>query len=119
MKHSLILVALNQEQISKAKEVNGNRKQITHALICGPFGQIFGTEKQCMKYYSAWIEVFPLLFDKGIETDSHEISDYRSTFNLVNKLISAHDPLESTNDTLMQGRRNQKEKKSIFSWLFG
>lgn len=118
MKHNLILVTLNQEQISRAKEVNGNRKQITHALICGPFGQIFGTEKQCTKYYAAWIEVFPLLFDKGIETDSHQVSDYKSTFDLVNKLIEAHDQLETANDALMQGNQKQKEKKSLFSRLF-
>lgn len=119
MKHNLILVTLNQEQISRAKEVNGNRKQITHALICGPFGQIFGTEKQCTKYYAAWTEVFPLLFDKGIETDSHQVSDYKSTFDLVNKLIEAHDQLETANDALMQGNQKQKEKKSLFSRLFG
>ena len=40
MKHDLTLVALNQEQITKAKEVNGKRKQITHAVICGPYGQL-------------------------------------------------------------------------------
>ena len=34
MNHDLTLVALNQEQIAKSKEVNGKRKQIAHA-ICG------------------------------------------------------------------------------------
>ena len=31
----LILVALTPEQIAKAKAVNGPRKRITHALLCG------------------------------------------------------------------------------------
>ena len=36
MKHDLTLVRLDPEQIAKAKEANGARKKITHALICGP-----------------------------------------------------------------------------------
>ena len=78
MKHNLVLVTLNQDQIDKAKEVNGKRKQITHALICGPHGQIFGTEKQCRKYYSAWVNTFPYLFDKGVEYNEYEISKYEA-----------------------------------------
>lgn len=119
MKHNLVLVTLNSEQINKAKDVNGNRKQITHALMCGPFGQIFGTKKQCQKYYSAWIGVFSHLFDKGIEADSYEISDYKSTFNLVNKLIAIHDPLEMADNSIMQKPDKRKKKKSLFEWLFG
>ena len=92
-RYELVLVSLNEEQSAKAKQVNGNRKQITHALLCGPHGQIFGTKKQCFKYYSAWKEVFPELFSKGVETKSYEIVDYVSTFNLVNKLIEANDSL--------------------------
>lgn len=49
MKHDLTLVTLSPEQIAKAKETNGARKKITHALICGPHGQMFGTEAQCLK----------------------------------------------------------------------
>ena len=38
--------------------------RITHALVCGPYGQMFGTERQCLKYFTAWdpghrIEVAP------------------------------------------------------------
>ena len=88
MKHDLTLVALNQEQITKAKEVNGKRKQITHAVICGPYGQLFGTEKQCLKYFSAWSKIFPTLFGKAVETDKYEISNFEATFDLVNKLIA-------------------------------
>ena len=47
MKHNLTLVTLTADQIANAKEANGQRKRITHALICGPYGQKFGTEKQC------------------------------------------------------------------------
>ncbi|MFQ2347694.1 MULTISPECIES: hypothetical protein [Aeromonas] len=52
MENDLILVVLDVEQIAKAKDENGKRKQITHALVVGNYGVMFGTEKQCMKYYS-------------------------------------------------------------------
>ncbi|EGR1559814.1 hypothetical protein D6Y19_24695 [Vibrio parahaemolyticus] len=58
MENSLILVALSEEQITQAKAANGQRKKITHALLCGSYGQIFGTEKQCLKYYNAWKDIF-------------------------------------------------------------
>ena len=100
----LILVALTPDQIAQAKEINGKQKRITHALLCGPYGQLFGTEKQCRKYCNAWnpayrVEVsagkfralFPGLFSKAIETSTHEIVDFNSTFNLVNILIEAEE----------------------------
>ena len=103
-RYPLILVTLSPAQIAKAKEINGKRKQITHALLCGPYGQMFGTEKQCLKYWSAWrsenrIEIspghykamFPSLFDRSVVTNNYEISDFESTFNLVNKLIEAEE----------------------------
>lgn len=120
MKNNLILVTLNQEQISKAKDVNGQRKQISHALICGPHGQIFGTEKQCRKYYSAWVSIFPHLFDKGVETDDYEVSNYENTFDLVNKLIELHDPLEkAANPVYQEVEKLTKKKKGLLAKLFG
>ena len=95
-KHNLLLVSLNPEQITKAKEANGSRKSITHALVCGPYGQIFGTEKQCLKYYAVWLEVFPLLFAIRKKTKRYALKDFNNTFNLANKLIEAHDALEKT-----------------------
>ena len=92
----LILVTLNPEQISKAKEVNGKRKRITHALLCGPYGQIFGTEKQCLKYYTVWKEIFPALFSEAKRADVYEIVDFETTFDLVNKLIDADDAQKTT-----------------------
>ena len=100
MKHNLTLVALSPDQIAEAKETNGTRKQITHALVCGPHGQIFGTEQQCRKYFAVWdpaykIEVrpgkfqaiFPKLFNKAVETEQFEITNFETTFDLVNILI--------------------------------
>ena len=76
-------------------------------MICGPYGQIFGTEKQCLKYFTAWdpaytIEVapgkhqamFPNLFDRAVKTDRHEITDYRSTWDLTETLIHADDAMK-------------------------
>ena len=104
MKHDLTLVRLNPEQIAEAKRVNGARKRITHALICGPYGQIFGTESQCLKYWEAWnprrkIEVskgkfraiFPDLFGKAVKTDDFPIANFETTFDLVNELIARQD----------------------------
>ena len=87
----VILSELIPEQIEKAKEFNGSGKKITHAVVCGRYGQIFGTEKQCRKYYSAWSWIFPKLFDGGEEIKGYEPSSYESTFDLVNILISEND----------------------------
>ena len=54
---------------------------------------MFGTEKQCLEYYLAWRDIFPALFFKGVEKTDCEISEYRSTFDLVNKLTEADDSL--------------------------
>ena len=107
-KYNLVLVKLDRSQVVKAKKTNGARKRITHALLCGPYGQMFGTEKQCLKYFTVWdpsyrMEVspgkfkamFPTLFDKAVRTDKQEITNYNNTFDLVLKLIEAS---ESVND---------------------
>ena len=91
MSHYLVLVRLSADQIDKAKAANGFKRKITHAVICESYGQLFGTEKQCRKYFSVWTEIFPLIFSRATETDIFEITDYKSTFNLVIKLIDAND----------------------------
>lgn len=106
-RNDLILVKLTPEQVDQAKKVNGSRKQITHALICGSYGQIFGTKRQCMKYFTVWnpayrIEtspgkfhsIFPNLFGKAIEVDDYDICDFSTTFDLVNVLIDAEEKLK-------------------------
>lgn len=55
MKHNLTLVILTPEQVARAREANGSRKRITHALVCGPYGQMFGAERQCLKCFTAWV----------------------------------------------------------------
>jgi len=122
MKHNLTLVTLNKDQSEKAKEINGPRKKITHALICGPHGQIFGTEKYCRKYYTAWNKIFPYIFDKAIEITDYDITDYETTFDLVNKLIEIHDPLEKSDNPIWQEiekDKNPEKKKGLLSRLFG
>ncbi|MXZ27340.1 MAG: hypothetical protein F4222_07870 [Gammaproteobacteria bacterium] len=85
----LVLVKLDPQQIARAKEANGKRKRITHALICGQYGQIFGTEKHCLKYYTVWSDIFSSLFSRSFDTSSYTIDDFNSTFNLVMRLIDA------------------------------
>ena len=94
-KHPLVLARLSAEQIHSAKSKNGKRKQITHAIICGPYGQVFGTEKQCRKYFDAWSSksgprgklMFSNLFSYAHTTDYYPVAEFESTFNLVNILI--------------------------------
>ena len=67
-----------------------------------PYGQMFGTEQQCLKYFTAWdpdqpIEVAPgqyralfaNLFDKAVKTTAYAISDYRTTPDLARRLMEA------------------------------
>lgn len=118
----VLLVELENEQIRKAKEVNGARKQVTHAVVCGEYGQIFGTEKQCRKYYSAWSEIFPKLFDGGKEVKGHEPASYESTFDLVNDLIAAHDSLEKKSEPHQKPSTpdpKRSRKKGFLEKLFG
>ena len=102
MKHNLTLVILTPEQIARAREANGSRKRITHALVCGPYGQLFGTERQCLKYFTVWdpdhrIEVaqgqfqapFADLFDRAVKTTAFAIKDYRTTPDLATRLMEA------------------------------
>ncbi|MCY4431899.1 MAG: hypothetical protein OXC11_16120, partial [Rhodospirillales bacterium] len=102
MKHNLTLVILTPEQIARARAANGSRKRITHALVCGPYGQMFGTERQCLKYFTVWdpdhrIEVAPGqfralyadLFDQAVKTTAYAISDYRTTPDLAARLVEA------------------------------
>ena len=102
MKHNLTLVTLTPEQIARAREANGTRTRITHALVCGPYGQMFGTERQCRKYFAAWdpdlrIEVAPGqfrapsadLFDQAVTTTAYAFSDYVTTPDLARRLMVA------------------------------
>jgi hypothetical protein len=102
MKHNLTLVILTAEQIARAKEANGRRKRITHALICGPHGQMFGTERECLQYFREWdpdhrIEVAPGqfralfadLFDEAVTTTAYPITRYKTTPALGTRLAEA------------------------------
>ena len=102
MKHNLTLVILTPDQIAGAREANGGRTRITHALVCGPYGQMFGTERECRKYFTLWdpdhrIEVAPEkfqalfadLFDKAVTTTAHAFNDYRTTPDLAAGLTEA------------------------------
>lgn len=123
MSESLTFVRLSAAQIAKAKAANGPKRKITHALICGNYGQLFGTEKQCRKYFSAWTKIFPLIFPRAVETTVFEIADYKSTFNLVIKLIEANDALSSSSpqrhSDVSTTSRPSRAKKGFFARLFG
>lgn len=125
MTQKVKLVALNSEQISMAKKENGERKQITHAVVCGKYGQIFGTEKYCRKYFTAWSEIFPYLFSGGEEVENMKINNFESTPELVMVLINAHDPLEKAaqqeelNKVTPRSSDKTANKGSWISRIFG
>ena len=126
MKTNLILVALSPEQIQHAKDVNGNRKQITHALICGPYGQLFGAKKQCLKYFEAWDPsnlqpIFPKLFDEAVEIDEYRITDYESTWDLVGIMMEVQDsiPTQRKKDSSQITQpRDWKKRSGFFKHFF-
>ena len=78
----------------KQNKKTGAKKKITDALLCGDYGQIFGSEKQCMKYYAVWKDIFPLLFESASIVNKYPIIEYESTFDLVNILMKKHDDLD-------------------------
>ena len=115
---------MSDEQITLAKEANGKRKRMTHVLIAGDYGQIYGTEKQCLKYYNVWKDIFKELFDGHANLQFVEqIEDYKSTFNLVKILISEHDKLPSSTQSklkaLEEELKEEAPKKSFLQRLFG
>lgn len=87
------LIRLSKEQIQQAKAKNGERKTITHAVLCGSYGQVFGNKVYCQKYFKLWSKIFPKLFEGGDVLDSFDIVNYESTFDLVNILIEKHDSI--------------------------
>lgn len=122
MENSLILVALNDEQISQAKAVNGQRKKITHVLLCGSYGQMFGTEKQCLKYYNVWKDIFKGLFGESKAIQTYDVTNYESTFDLVNILIAASDKKRQANDVIKPTKIQKlqpTEKKGFWARIFG
>lgn len=124
MSEKVKLVKLNDEQIVLAKNTNGERKKITHAVVCGKYGQLFGTEKQCRKYFSAWSKIFPKLFNGGEEVENFDIKDYQTTPELVMVLINANDSLEkeAKKIDIAQEPVSKAIKSSPTSWfkrLFG
>jgi len=87
----LILVKLDNDQILKFQAANDTKMKITHALLCGSFGQIFNSEKHCRQRYESWSKMFSGIFSEISESGSHEINDYTKTHNLVIKLFSKRD----------------------------
>ena len=125
MEERLILAKLNPEQIEKAKEVNGKSKRITHVLIAGSYGNRFGTEKQCLKYYNAWKDIFKELFSESRKVEEIEnVIDWETTFDLVNILFDKKDSLPNSRKNQLKKLMEEdqdvvQEKKSLFKRIFG
>lgn len=52
---------------------------------------MFGTEKQCRKYYSVWKEIFKSLFGSCYEANDYDLSTYKCSGNVVMDLIAELD----------------------------
>ena len=131
MKYNLTLVVLTPEQIARAREANGGAKRITHALVCGAGGQMFGTERQCLKYFTLWdpdhrVEVAPGqfqalfadLFDKAVKTTAYPV-DRKTVLDItVERPHFLHKPKQrgGNGKTVAGGRsKHQREKGTILS----
>ncbi len=119
----LILAKLSEDQIVKAKQANGPTKKITHMVICEGYGQMFGTEKQCSKYFNIWKKIFKRLFPTSTKADSLIYDgDFLTTFDLVNILCRADTkPLSNELQMIMKEMEDDKLKKkvSLLEKLFG
>lgn len=92
MSAKIILVKLNAEQVQLAKSANGERRKISRAVVCEGHGQLFGTYKQCRKYFLPWKLMYSRtgiaefrglrLFTDAMETDSYIFSNYEETPDL-------------------------------------
>jgi len=101
-RYTLCLAALSPYQIEQAKAGLGPRKQITHVLMCGKFGKIFGTEKQCRKYFVPWSTHFPELFDSAVVAETCELEDYVEKRDLVLTLIDESERRKKRANTLLE-----------------
>jgi hypothetical protein len=127
MESDLVLVSLNEEQITKAKKENGKRKQITHALVVGTYGIMFGTEKQCRKYYSAWRDIFKHLFGRCHEANTYDLNTFTCSGNVVLDLIAESDRVKpktkySKKSAVVESpppSSVSSKKKGLFTRLFG
>lgn len=108
-KHKLVLVKLTKKQIAEAEKVNGDRKTFTHAVLCGPWGQILGTETHCRKYYDAWKRIFPLLFDGHMERSRYQVDNYETTFGLVDVLLAESQKRERAANPVWQDIERRKK----------
>lgn len=119
MDNDLVLASLNKEQIFRAKEENGKRRQITHALVVGAHGTMFGTEKQCRKYYFVWSDIFKELFGKCYETDQYQVNCYVDSGNVVMSLIEESDGKKAKIVQHQSTQQSKPKNKGLFARLFG
>ena len=89
-RHTLALVGLAAKQQRRALEANPNLQQATFAVLCGSYGQIFGTARQCKPMYETWRRLYlDVLFESAFESHQFAISDYRTTVDLDRVLAEA------------------------------
>ena len=88
MNDSLIMATLTNEQIVKAKRYNGKGRRMTHVIICGEYGKVFGTEIQCLRLFSILKNTFRKLFSDVKIIESCQLTTYKETKNIEDVLFS-------------------------------
>lgn len=119
MDNDLVLILLNEEQISRAKQKNGKRKKITHALVAGSYGIMFGTEQQCRKYYLAWRNIFKHLFFVSYETNLYPLNSFIGSDDLEMNLIEEADNKKTKLISHQAIRQDKPKKKWFLARWFG
>lgn len=107
----VLLVRLSRAQSEAARKANCNQKDYTHAVICGEYGQLFGTETFCRKYFNSWARIFPLIFDGGAEINSMEIHNFSHTADLAETLGDRHTTLARAASPAWQAIHAKREAR--------
>ena len=89
-------------------------------MLCGSYGNIFGTEKNCRKYFSVWSRIYTDIFHEYYETNDIEIIDFNITSDLSIQLVdvSLLNNRIKINERI-QNLKNDKNKSKPFwkKWL--
>ena len=97
---SLILLALSPKQRKRAHKANPGLGSVpAYVVLCGQYGQLFGSASQCRSLYEWWRNQYlDALFASAFESKSFPVDDYRSTPDLDAVLARAAAGADSQSD---------------------
>ena len=97
---TLILLALSPKQRKRAHEANPGLGSVpAYVVLCGQYGQLFGSASQCRSLYEWWRNQYlDALFASAFESASFPVDGYRSTPDLDAVLARAAAGADSQSD---------------------